>query len=107
MTTKALKWAEIIDAYRVWPRALIILYGWMVFEVTVWFMSLPDPNTAQAMLISTVWGASAAWFGVYVHSGRKWSAMQTGFFQHQPDPQSRRTYSGGYDNRQFSWDDER
>lgn len=77
MRHDGLMWAEILDSYRVWPRGLIVLYAVMVYRVTAWFMGLEDPNTAQAILISTVWGASAAWFGVYVNSGRKWGEMQT------------------------------
>lgn len=73
MTDKAaLRWAEVIDAYRVWPRGLITLYGAMAFQVTIWFMGLDDPNTAQSAFVSTIWGASAAWFGLYVNTGRRW-----------------------------------
>jgi hypothetical protein len=32
-------------------------------------MSLPDPNTQQAGLVSVIVGAGAAWFGLYVSSG--------------------------------------
>jgi len=73
MRSDALRWAEVMDAYRVWPRALIALYGLMAFQVTQWFMALADPNVAQSALVSTVWGASAAWFGLYVRSGRDWN----------------------------------
>ena len=31
-------------------------------------MALPDPNNAQAGLVSVVVGAGAAWFGLYVNS---------------------------------------
>jgi hypothetical protein len=34
-------------------------------------MALPDPNNAQAGLVSVVVGAGAAWFGLYVNSGDK------------------------------------
>ena len=72
MPDNALRWAEVIDAYRIWPRGLITLYGLVAAQVTWWFMTLPDPNMAQAALVSTVWGASAGWFGLYVNTGRKW-----------------------------------
>ena len=40
---------------------------------TQWFMNLPDPTNAQAAFISTIVGAGAAWFGLYVgsSSGKK------------------------------------
>jgi hypothetical protein len=37
----------------------------------VWFMSLSDPSMAQAGFVSTVVGAGAAWFGLYVGSGNR------------------------------------
>ena len=72
MTDDALRWAEVVDAYRVWPRGLITLYGLVALQVTHWFMALPDPSATQAAFVSTIWGASAVWFGVYVNTGRKW-----------------------------------
>ena len=33
-------------------------------------MDLPDPNNAQAGFVSVVVGAGAAWFGLYVNSGK-------------------------------------
>lgn len=42
---------------------------YMFYRVVEWFMALPDPNMAQAGLVSVVTGAGAAWFGLYVNSG--------------------------------------
>ena len=67
-----LKWAEIIDAYRIVPRLWLFGYGWMLVRVNEWFMALPDPNTQQAALVSTVWGAGAMITAFYVQTGRKW-----------------------------------
>jgi len=33
---------------------------------TTWFMALEDPTNAQAAFISTIVGAGAAFFGLYV-----------------------------------------
>lgn len=41
----------------------------MFYEVVQWFMTLEEPNMAQAGLVSVVTGAGAAWFGLYVNSG--------------------------------------
>lgn len=68
--------AEVTDAFRIWPRALITLYGIMVYLASVWFMGLSDPSGPQSAFISTIWGASAAWFGIYVSTGRKWDKKQ-------------------------------
>ena len=42
----------------------------MFWRVTEWFMALPEPNNAQAGLVSVVVGAGAAWFGLYCNSSK-------------------------------------
>ena len=63
--------AKAIDAWRIFPRIFITTYIYLLYKVTVWFMSLPDPNNAQAGLVSVVVGAGAAWFGLYAGTGPK------------------------------------
>ena len=65
------KWihaAKTIDAWRLFPRAFITVYMVLLYYSTMWFMSLEQPDLAQAGLISTVVGAGAAWFGLYTRS---------------------------------------
>ena len=59
------------DKLRVFPRVFITVYIIMFWRVTEWFMALPEPNNAQAGLVSVVVGAGAAWFGLYVNSTGK------------------------------------
>jgi hypothetical protein len=68
----AMRIARILDAYRTVPRLLVILYGVMCYQVSAWFMGLPDPTMAQGTFVSVIWGAAAAWFGLYCNSGWKW-----------------------------------
>ena len=63
--------AKAIDAWRIFPRIFISTYIYLLYKVTVWFMALPDPNNAQAGLVSVVVGAGAAWFGLYAGTGPK------------------------------------
>ena len=58
---------EQLDAWRVIPRMLILTYMICFYLVITWFMDLPDPNNAQAAFTSTMIGAGAAWFGLYVN----------------------------------------
>ena len=44
------------------------MYFYLLYDVCTWFMALPEPNNAQAGLVSVVVGAGAAWFGLYVNS---------------------------------------
>ena len=73
-TTEEASWynhisSSRIDKWRIWPRALITLYGFMFFRTTEWFMALPEPTAPQSAFVSVIVGAGAAWFGLYVGSG--------------------------------------
>ena len=59
------------DKLRIFPRVFISVYIYMFYNVANWFMTLPEPNNAQAGLVSVVVGAGAAWFGLYVNSTGK------------------------------------
>ena len=63
---KAESLATTIDQFRIVPRLLMIAYGTVFWVTTQWFMGLPDPSAPQAAFVSTVVGAGAAWFGLYV-----------------------------------------
>lgn len=85
--------AELVDAWRVVPRLLIGAYGYLVFKVVKWYMVLeprfiPDcvsdtvtdcifqaPTTQHAALVTAVVGVSAAVFGLYTNSGKKWNGF--------------------------------
>ena len=61
---------EKLSAWRIVPRMLILSYMIVFYQTCNWFMSLPDPNNAQAGFVSVVVGAGAAWFGLYVNGNR-------------------------------------
>jgi|TARA_B100000929_G_scaffold115238_1_gene91443 hypothetical protein len=63
-------WAapEYFSRWRLFPRAFISMYIYLLWDVTQWFMALPEPNTQQAGLVSVIVGSGAAWFGLYVNS---------------------------------------
>ena len=65
------KTSGVMDSLRLIPRLLMICYGFIFWTSTQWFMNLPVPTNAQAAFISTIVGAGAAWFGLYVGSGHK------------------------------------
>lgn len=74
-----MQFADVIDAYRIFPRAFIGTYLYLLIETTKWFMTIPEPNPSQAGLISVVVGAGAAWFGLYTSTGsaRKVKSIKT------------------------------
>ena len=61
---------EGLSAWRIIPRLLILSYMIVFYQTCNWFMSLPDPNNAQAGFVSVVVGAGASWFGLYVNGNR-------------------------------------
>ena len=65
------KTSGVMDSLRLIPRLLMVCYGIIFWISTQWFMELPNPTNAQAAFISTIVGAGAAWFGLYVGSGHK------------------------------------
>lgn len=83
--------AEFIDAWRLIPRTIVVLYGWGLYEVVKWYMGLRHtlipgcdlevlaekciieaPTTQHAVLVTAMVSVAAAVFGFYANSGRKW-----------------------------------
>lgn len=65
------KWvhfAKTLDAWRIFPRAFITVYMFLLYYTTMWFMALEAPSLEQSGLISVIVGAGAAWFGLYTRS---------------------------------------
>ena len=57
--------AQAIDSWRIFPRAFLSVYMYLLYYTTFWFMDLEAPSFEQSGLISIVVGAGAAWFGLY------------------------------------------
>ena len=60
------KTAGLLDKFRVIPRLVMLAYIFAFYKSVTWFMQLVDPTNAQAMFISSIVGAGAAFFGLYV-----------------------------------------
>ena len=60
------KTAGVMDTFRLIPRLIMVAYIYAFYSSTTWFMALADPTNAQAAFISTIVGAGAAFFGLYV-----------------------------------------
>ena len=72
MKTNFLTVAEVIDAFRAVPRAILVGYALLVWEVVDWYMLLEAPTTQQAALVTAVVGIIAPVAGFYQSSGRSW-----------------------------------
>ena len=67
------KWiwlSNMIDAWRIFPRAFLSVYIFLLYYCTMWFMALEAPSFEQSGLISIVVGAGAAWFGLYAGTAK-------------------------------------
>jgi hypothetical protein len=71
MINKIIKLAEAIDSLRIFPRIFISIYMILLYKSIIWFMDLSAPTSEQAALISVIIGVGAAWFGLYIGSGKK------------------------------------
>lgn len=108
--------AEFIDAWRIIPRAVVILYGIGMWKIAEWYMSLEPylikdcnvellkekciveaPTTEHMALVTAVLAVAAAVFGLYTNSGKKWNGFthwnptnpSTGEKNPEPPPQRR------------------
>jgi hypothetical protein len=59
------KYAEYLHDFRVFPRAVVTGYAWLVWDVVQWYEALAAPTTQQTVLLTTVVSFSAAIFGFY------------------------------------------
>ena len=62
--------SNMIDAWRIFPRAFLSVYIFLLYYATMWFMDLPDPSLEQSGLISVIVGAGAAWLGLYAGTAK-------------------------------------
>ena len=68
--------AGVMDKFRIIPRLVMLAYIFAFYKSVTWFMQLPDPSNSQAMFISTIVGAGAAFFGLYL--GKPGSTLPRG-----------------------------
>ena len=67
------KWiwlAQTVDAWRIFPRAFLSVYIFLLYYSVMWFMELENPSLEQSGLISIIVGAGAAWFGLYAGTSK-------------------------------------
>ena len=62
---KYIWFSNMVDAWRIFPRAFLSVYMFLLYYCTIWFMELPEPTLEQSGLVSIIVGAGAAWFGLY------------------------------------------
>lgn len=87
--------AEWFDAWRIIPRAVVILFGYGVYAIIRWYMKLEPyllegcieaggkvteclmtaPTTQHTALLTAMFALAAAVFGFYSKAGRSWNGF--------------------------------
>lgn len=73
--------AELIDAYRMFVRAMMMSYAagyaWLVYAVWEWFKGVPEPTAAQTSFATGLLAAVGTMLtfltNTYVKTGRHWN----------------------------------
>lgn len=68
--------AEVVDAWRLFPRLFLLGYGLMCWHVVAWAMALPVLSVEQAGLAGGVTAMFAPLSNWYMQTGRRWGAAQ-------------------------------
>ena len=58
--------ATMIDQLKILPRLMMLAITIMCFQVTTWFISLPDPTLNQSGFCSVIFGCFSACFAVWL-----------------------------------------
>lgn len=61
--------AEIIDAYRLFPRLYMGMFAYFLWDLHVWYRGVAENPDFYANLVFGVVGVVT---GLYMKSGRKW-----------------------------------
>lgn len=67
-----LKWAERVDAWRLFPRLFVGGYGYLAWDVWRWVQTLKDLSPAQTAFTTAIIGLCIPLLGWYMNTGRKW-----------------------------------
>ena len=73
---KHMELAELIDAYRIFPRLFFGVYLFLLVYSGIWAMALPVISTTQAGLFGGILTAGAVWWKFYVDTGRNWNEYE-------------------------------
>lgn len=60
---------KLINNLRIFPRIFISVYIYLLYEVVMWAIKLPEVTAEQTALVSVIVGVGAAWFNAYVKTG--------------------------------------
>ncbi len=81
-----LRWAELIDSYRIFPRLVLIGYGYYVYQVTFfvleWYSRQPasargtEESVVVGVVVTAVTGFAPMIYRIYADTSRDWNSQQ-------------------------------
>lgn len=63
--------AQKFNAWRVFPRLMVLVYIWLVVEISFWYMGLPTPINNQATFAGGITAMLVPLLGAYMATGSK------------------------------------
>jgi hypothetical protein len=54
------------DDWKIMPRLMMLVVTLLTYQVTHWYMGLPDPTIQQSGLVSVVMGALTGCFAIWM-----------------------------------------
>lgn len=66
--------AQHLDEFRVFPRGIMIFYGFMCWNLLEWVQTLPDLSTQQGVFAGAVMGLFVPLCKWYFSTGINWRA---------------------------------
>lgn len=68
--------AEVVDAWRLFPRLFMLGYGLMCWHIVAWAMSLPTLSAEQAGLAGGITAMFVPLSNWYMQTGRRWEGTK-------------------------------
>ena len=69
----ALDMAEVMDAWRLFPRLFLTGYGLLCWELAKWVMQRPDISASQSAFATAIIGLAVPLTAFYMQTGRRWT----------------------------------
>ena len=64
--------AEVVDAWRVFPRLMMILFWVFMWDVHDWYIANTTAGMGMDVYANLVFGSLSALTGFYMGTGRRW-----------------------------------
>lgn len=69
---RALDLAELIDAWRFFPRVVLTAYGYLCWHTHGWYTAIKVPTTEQTAFATAIIGLAVPLTAFYMQTGRAW-----------------------------------